>query len=80
MKVIKLEERENESLFWEIAVVAAFVMEVFLLLLIVYIAIFDALDSKTMGIAAGLNLTLLAVIFIGIKKGVLPQERIYVKI
>ncbi len=79
MKVIKLEERENESLFWEMVVVLAFILDVILWLVIVYMAIF-APDSTMMGIAAGMNLTMLAIIFIGLKKGVLPQERIYVKI
>jgi uncharacterized membrane protein len=79
MKVIKLEERENESLLWEMVIVLAFILDVILLFVIVYIAAF-APDSMIMGLAAGLNMTLLAIIFIGIKKGVMPQERIYVKI
>lgn len=79
MEIVKLERRENESLLWEMVIVLAVILDVMLWLIIVYIAAFTN-DSRMMGIVAGLNLTLLAIIFIGLKKGVLPQERIFVRI
>lgn len=79
MEILKLERRENESLFWEIVVVLAFLLNVLLWGIIVYIALFTS-DSRMMGIATGLSMTMLAIIFIGLKKGVLPVERVYVRI
>jgi hypothetical protein len=79
LKIIKLERRENESLFWEMVVVWAFILDIALLLAMVYIAAYTP-DSTIMGIAAGLNMVTLAIIFIGLKKGVLPEERVHVEI
>ncbi len=79
MEIIKLERRENETLFWEMVVVLGFILDVILWLVIVYIAAFTN-DSQMMGIVAALNMTILAIIFIALKKGVLPQERVYVRI
>lgn len=79
MEILKLEKRENESLFWEMVIVLAFILDVMLWLVIAYIAAF-APDSQIMGLAAGMNMIMLATIFIGLKKGVLPQERIYVRV
>lgn len=79
MKILKLESRENESFVWEIVVALAFLLNLLLWMVIAYVATF-APDSQIMGIAAGLSMTMLAVIFIGLKKGVLPIERVHVKI
>lgn len=79
MKILKLERQENETFFWEIVVALAFLLNLLLWVVIAYVAGF-APDSKMMGIAAGLSMTTLAVIFIGLKKGVLPIERIFVRI
>jgi hypothetical protein len=79
MEIIKLERRENETLFWEMVVVLGVILEVILFLVIVYIAAFTD-DSQMMGIVAALNMTVLAIVFIALKKGVLPQERVYVRI
>ncbi len=79
MEIIKIERRETETLFWEMVVVLGFILDVILWLVIVYIAVYVP-DSTVMGIAAALNMTILAIIFIALKKGVLPQERSYVRI
>ena len=79
MEIIKLERRENETLFWEMVVVLGVILEVILFLVIAYIAAFTD-DSQMMGIVAALNMTVLAIVFIALKKGVLPQERVYVRI
>ncbi len=79
MEIIKIERRETGSLFWEMVVVLGFILDLILWLVIVYIAAYVP-DSTVMGIAAALNMTILAIIFIALKKGVLPQERSYVRI
>lgn len=79
MKILKLEKQDNESFVWEVVVALAFMLNLLLWVMIVYVAAF-APDSEMMGIAAGLSMTTLAVIFIGLKKGVLPVERIHVRI
>ncbi len=79
MEILKVEKQENESLFWEIVIILAFVLNVLLFGVIVYVAAFTQ-DSQMMGIAIGLSFTMVAMIFIGLKKGVLPLERNYVRI
>ncbi|GBE19016.1 MAG TPA: hypothetical protein ENH13_02355 [Euryarchaeota archaeon] len=79
MEIIKIERRETETLFWEMVVVLGFILDLILWLAIVYIAAY-APDSTAMGIAAALNMMILAIIFIALKKGVMPQERSYVRI
>lgn|GEM_PF-6826119 len=79
MEILKIERRETGTLFWEMVVVLGFILDVFLWFAIVYIAVYVP-DSMVMGIAAALNMTILAIIFIALKKGVMPQERSYVRI
>ncbi len=79
MRILKVERMENEKQPWVILVALIFIANTLLLGLLVYLVIFNP-DPKTVGIVSGASLTSLAIVFIGLKKGVLPVERVHVRI
>ncbi len=79
MKILKLERMENERMPWVILVLLAFIVNTLLLGLLVYLVAINP-DPGAAGIVASASLIALAIIFIGLKKGVLPMERVHVRI
>ncbi|MEE9594375.1 MAG: hypothetical protein V3V92_03150 [Candidatus Hydrothermarchaeales archaeon] len=79
MKVLKIERMENEKQFWINLVLLAFIVDTLLVGLLVYLVLVNP-DPKGVGLVASAALTSLAIVFIGLKKGVLPVERIHVRI
>jgi len=79
MKILKIERMENEKAFWSNLVILAFIADTLLMGLLVYLVIVNP-EHTGVGIVASLALVSLAIIFIGLKKGVLPVERVHVRI
>ena len=79
MKIIKVEKKENESLAWEIVALLCALLNFILFGAISYLAITKP-EPKTIGLLSALNLTVLAILFIALKKGVVMPERVHVKI
>lgn len=79
MQIIKIEKMDNESLLWEIVALACAFINLLLFGAITYMAL-KRPEPKTIGLLSALNLTVLAILFIALKKGIVMVERVHVKI